>query len=659
MIALRFLVLISIPIGLAGITQLLGIFSFYDASWSGVGGAFGPYGFWRASGTLGNPVFYGSYLSVIIFLSILLALWEEKPRAKIFFWIISGFNLVMLLLSQTRGAWIGTFFGCAFLLTIWLLFSSSSFDRLRTGSREKQKLTILVFIFLIVFSFFLFILLSEVGYLPETAFFGRYKTIFDNLIDFKNARVFVWKLGIGAFKDSPVFGFGPESLSYIYDKYYQANFLPYVPESLWFDRAHNKVIDTLVFSGGIGLIGYLSIFGAAIFLLLKHRNKNNSLSSYVLIALLLAYFVQNLFAFDTIAVSIVMFSSLGLVEVIFRKEEGEGGEKITTPILQGAKIRKGPIMISGIIIAILTVYTIFAVNFRPLKANLELTNGRNLIAANKIKEGMSSLEKSFSGRDFSSFENRFFSAVILYTSSSRFVGSVKPEEVEAAKIISEKLEKILKEIEQNLEGRAEIKQMNGYLLMAQAYKTLYLIEDKDKRFLDEEERILGKALKFNPQFPKIYRLAAEMRFLQDKEKEGMVFLAKAYSLDKNLASFYEWLAISLLESGQKEEGAMAMRKTMRLGDFYTEGRFNMGLIWEIANIYEEKKDYRQMEKFYEEVFQFYPANIAKSPQLYASLATVYAELGEIEKAREITNEMLRMFPQLKSQSEEFLRHLEK
>ncbi len=221
------------------------------------------------------------------------------------------------------------------------------------------------------------------------------------------------------------------------------------------------------------------------------------------------------------------------------------------------------------------------------------------------------------------------------------------------KEFSQGFQKVVKPLEEHLEGRAEIKQMSSYLLLAQIYRNLYLIE-KEPKFLEDEERILGKALNLNPQFPMIYRLAGEMRFLQKREEEGMVFFSKAYELDNNYSLFNEWIGRALLEAGEKKRGVEFLRKALKLGNFYTKEKFNLETIWRLTQIYEELGDYQKMVEFYEETILRYPKELPVNPQIFASLATVYAKIGEKEKAREIIEKMLQIYPQLRPQAEEFL-----
>jgi len=631
---LRFPVFLSVLIGLAGIIQKMGLFHFYAKIEPG---------FPRISATFGNAVFYGSYLVLIIFLAIFFGLFEERKKFKILFWTITIFNFVLLLLTGTRGAWIGMISGI-FLFSIWFLFFSKF--------QEEKRKTFLFSIFLLSLFFLLFLSLSKLGYLPKTSFLERYELIFSNLVEFKDPRAFTWKLGIDAWRKNPIFGFGLESFSYLYDKNYQASSIAEIPEDTFFDRSHNKYIDILVSNGILGLASYLAIFFSAIFLIFKYREKFNIVLSFILISLLFGYFVQNIFAFDMISSYLIFFLVLGFIDVNFRKENQfqETPKSSFKPSIQKL------LLPSKIIIALLSLLfltiTIFLVNIRPLLVSIRLAEGRSLLNKGEVKKAIESFDKSFIPSDFTNFEAYYYSTALFFNAQFR------PQNKKWKKEFSQGFQKVVKPLEDHLEGKAEIKQMSTYLLLAQIYRSLYFIEE-DPKYLEDEERILGKALRLNSQTPKIYRLAGEMRFLQKREEEGMIFFSKAYELDKDYAAFNWWIGRTLIEAGEKRRGTETLRKATKLGDFYTKEKFNIELIWKLAETYEELGDYQKMIELYEEAILRYPPELPINPQLYASLATVYAKIEEKEKARQTIEKMLELYPQLKPQAEKFLSTLDK
>jgi|GEM_PF-1409215 len=637
---LRCTVLVSIPVGLTALIKILGIFHFYtDPS--------DP----RISATLGNPVFYGNYLTLIIFLAFFLLIFEKRKGLKILFAGTVIYNLFLLLLTGTRGAWTGTIFAGFFLILVWFLFLSKD--------QEEKRKAFLFGIFIFLLFFLLFYLFSETGYLPKTNFLVRFESIFSTLVEFKNARFYVWGLGINAWKDSPFLGYGLESFAFIYDRYYQASFLEVIPESLFFDRAHNKVVDILVANGIVGLLSYLGIFATAFFVILKnHTGRFSLFLSFILIALFLGHFVQNIFSFDTINTYLIFFLVLGFIDVNFRKiknnqglkqEQKQQEKRDQSNIPVGTKISWIKIG-TAFLIFLLTVITIFTVNLRPFQTKLQLTEAHRLLAAGEVKDSFELLQGALSGPRFTRFEAHYYAAEIVFFAQplSQYKGLEKE--------FSRELQKITRFIEDYLDENKDILQMRSYLLLAKIYKTLYSIES-DPKYLEDEERILGKALELNPQFSRVYRLAGEMRFLQRRKEEGITLFAKAYELDKNWANFYDWLGVSLMQINEKEEGAEALRKSLRLGDFYTKGKFNFEIVWKLANVYEELGDYQEMAAFYEEVISRCPFE-KPDPQLYASLSTVYAKMGEKEKARQTTMEMLKFYPELLPQAQQFLSTLE-
>ena len=662
---LRFFVLVSVAVAFAGLCQKLGIYNFFVKPDTPNPGPLGPFGFLRPSATLANPDFYGSYLVFVVFLSFFLGIFQEEKKDKIISFSLLGLNFFMLLLVATRAAWVGVFCGAVFLVASWLFFISSSI---------ASRLKVLAGVLGLLLLFLCLMVLTNNGFLKKPNFLYRYDALFENIVDAtKNSRVLVWELGLKAFKQKPLLGFGLESINPLYTRYYEGEMIRYIPEQIFFDRTHNKVIDTMVVSGIIGLISYLFIFGSAVFLLLKHKDKTNPFLSFILIGLLIAYFVQNLFSFDMVSTHIAFILILAFIDRCFAKEGNELNPEtnVSQPPLKerqqklflGIRTSSRTLFLASLgiragfftLIIFSTVTAIYFLNLLPTALGTRLIKGERLYRQWEIEKGINYIKSAFLPGLFSNLEYNFFSVAMLEQSPP--FRTFAPRDKEEQKLIFREVEALAKSLENYYLGKPEIREMESYLVLIQTYKDLYTYT-KEKRFLKDEERIIGKALRLNPEFAKISRFAGELRFLQGDEESGKVFLMKAYSYDKDLGLFYEWLANSLLESGKEEQGLKVLRRSFKLQNFYTKEKFNLNTIWQIAKAYEQKKNYPEMARFYEEVISLYPKDIPLNPQLYASLATVYAELGEKEKAREIAQKLFRLFPELRPQSEEFLRGLE-
>jgi tetratricopeptide (TPR) repeat protein len=78
----------------------------------------------------------------------------------------------------------------------------------------------------------------------------------------------------------------------------------------WFDRSHNVFFDWLIAAGFLGLFAYLALFGAAVFSVIKNKaSKFSTTEQSLILALLTAYFVNNIFVFDNL-ISYVCFFTL-------------------------------------------------------------------------------------------------------------------------------------------------------------------------------------------------------------------------------------------------------------------------------------------------------------------------------------------------------------
>ncbi len=107
-------------------------------------------------------------------------------------------------------------------------------------------------------------------------------------------------VGIDGFLERPLLGWGPENFTAAYDRYAPA--AASSSKSLYFDQAHNKMVEELTTKGVLGTLGYLAIW---LYLLSVFVRKaallegDRRLFVGLIGAGLVCYFTQNLFLFDT------------------------------------------------------------------------------------------------------------------------------------------------------------------------------------------------------------------------------------------------------------------------------------------------------------------------------------------------------------------------
>ncbi|MDP3948071.1 MAG: O-antigen ligase family protein, partial [bacterium] len=206
-----------------------------------------------------------------------------------------------------------------------------------------------------------------------------------------------------AFKERPLFGWGLENYDIAYNKYYDPAYAFYAED--WFDRAHNRFVDTAVTQGVFGLLSYLVVLGIMfrkfwdnIWTSDAHIFGGGRMSAPLLSAIFVAYIVQNLFIFDQITTYIAFFALAGIL--IYREGDGSTSPSAVSSgpncSPQVASPRASPPFSRFAVLALCAVlgvgtlasgYALYAWNFVPLRqafrfhAVLSTKNGEKIFAA--------------------------------------------------------------------------------------------------------------------------------------------------------------------------------------------------------------------------------------------------------------------------------------
>lgn len=192
----------------------------------------------------------------------------------------------MLLLGLTRATGLVFFVFFAFLFGWWALSHIPY-----AGVRKWLKATVASVATLGVL--FSSILLITPGSIVQEAF--RDKTTI--------ARYLVWESTSQAIWERPLLGWGPENFDRVFEERFTTEL--YEKEGkieVWFDKAHNAVVDTFVSSGVLGLLSFVLLLGAYAFAVLRARRQGSASEAeeVVLLALPVAHFLQLQTAFDLV-----------------------------------------------------------------------------------------------------------------------------------------------------------------------------------------------------------------------------------------------------------------------------------------------------------------------------------------------------------------------
>jgi len=276
------IILTSIPVILYGFAQKFKVEALaWDADFS-----------IRIASTLGNPIFLGSYLIMVIPLTIYLLIRSATKGSpagannshlinpkSIFYIIILLAQIFCLILTESRGPLLGLITGLfLFVVLAGLVF-------------RKRYLSLGSYIAVVlVMGFFLALALPNTPLQGLKSKMGRLGQMLEAREGAANIRLLIWQGVVKMVKSDSyraMVGYGPETMFVPYHKYCPAELITSENKITFPDRSHNELFDTVITNGLIGALLYLLLFCAIIFYVF--RALGLVANKAILIGLLLAF----------------------------------------------------------------------------------------------------------------------------------------------------------------------------------------------------------------------------------------------------------------------------------------------------------------------------------------------------------------------------------
>ncbi len=244
----------------------------------------------RALSTLGHPIFLAAFLGMTLMLLLgrvvfLVHSYRQSGTRNMAMLVLASFylgvcilNLLSIWYTASRGPMIALFFGLFFLS-----FSSLVYFKLRRVFYIFSAISVL----LLVFTAVLNIPGGPLSGLRDKPLLGPLGHIFDSETGTGRSRVLIWNGMLRLvlphepirFSSSnsvdqwnvirPLIGYGPETISLIYENYYLPEMFSMESYDLIHDHAHNEFWDVLVFYGLLGLIVEYGLFLSLIYFAMK------------------------------------------------------------------------------------------------------------------------------------------------------------------------------------------------------------------------------------------------------------------------------------------------------------------------------------------------------------------------------------------------------
>jgi O-antigen ligase/tetratricopeptide (TPR) repeat protein len=305
---------------------------------------------WRVDATLGNSTYMAVYM---LFHIAIAALMFARIPSRVWRWVYGILMLIftfLLLQTGTRGTTVGLV-GGAFVAAVYIAFCGAHSKRLRVAAGGA-----IVALLLCGAGFFA---ARDSAFVQNSPMLSRIANI--SLAD-GSIRFMVWHAAWEGIKEHPVLGWGQENFSYVFNKYYTPEL--YIAEP-WYDRSHNIIMDWLVTGGILGALAYFSILGSALWYLFVRplvRKEDGSFTVIergVLIGLLAAYTVHNMFVFDNVVSYIFYAVVLAYIHGRVARPAPSAPKEIDPRVIE---------QVAAPIIALALVFTVYYVNVPSLRA---------------------------------------------------------------------------------------------------------------------------------------------------------------------------------------------------------------------------------------------------------------------------------------------------
>lgn len=472
----------------------------------------------RGGATIGNSSFLATYLLFNVFLALYLFL-KTKAGFKVFAGISLGITTIALLLSTGRAAILSFLGGLVLLFLFWLIFCN------------KEKIRFAGIFFLAIFTF---------GALGVMYFSLQPDSfVYQKMVQMATqSRIVVWQAGWNGFLDRPWLGWGPENFELAFTKYFNPHlFLPEYGGEIWFDRAHNIVVDTLVATGIVGLLSYLGIFLASFYALWKRyfQQKADFWLAGIFSVILISYSVQNLTVFDMVNSYLMLFLVLGFIAS--QKDVSQNYESGSRDYAgHGVFLKKA---LTGIVLITFS-FSFFVFVIQPLRTDAYAIKA---IREQSPQERISLYEKTLSISQTGKYQLREFfsdSAINFFLSAG---GEKIPKEdvAEEFDFISKELEKSIQS--SPLDFRACLKLGRLYSIWA----------NFDLSKSSQAEEVLNRAMEISQDNQQVYWFLAQAKVNQKDYQEALSLAEKAIELEPKLLQSHKIMIQIAMLSGDIEK----------------------------------------------------------------------------------------------------------
>ena len=546
--------LASLPVALYGVLQHSGIDPLFPGKdYSG-----------RVISTIGNPIFLGAYLIMVIPLAFgrllvsLRALLREgplaSPRRSLLLEVIGYASLLVLqlaclLYTKSRGPWFG-------LLGGGLLFA------VLVGLRYRMKrllfIAIVVGVALVALLVALNLPHTPLEPFTESPYLSRL-VLSDNLVAGTGTewvRLLIWQGTLELIKSGPnigftpdplrplrlLIGYGPDTMEVVFPQVYPPGLAHVESREAMADRAHNELLDLVVTTGVLGLLAFLLLMGSFFYyglsLLRRTRDFKVQITLIALLSAMVAHLIEAQFGLLLPSADSLLWLYLALVSVMHVTEDATaeperidliGSTHVEASADNANRLRS---VISLLVVCVIPFFASFSnVNF--LLADVYFRQGERFKNARQYMESISAYDR----------------AIQVFPVEPRLYQHKAAAYYELAQSISD----------DELEARSQLLQAG----------------------IDA----LTKALELQPLDPEYHTCMGTLygywaRTVDpSKLKQAVEFYERAFQLSPNRVIYRNELARFYFDAGRYEEAIRQLQLSLEIDPKFAATHYNLGLVY--------------------------------------------------------------------------------
>lgn len=562
----------------------------------------------RVDSRLGNAAYMAIYMLFHIFFLFYLFVRSKVNVHRALYAIVIVIFIYTLLLTGTRGTFLGLVGGSIVAVAYIALFARRY--------PQVRKFATWGFVLLLVAGGVFYSSRDKLVEMSPTL--GRVASI--DLSRDLEVRSKIWAMAIEGVKERPILGWGQGNFNYVFNKNYNPEL--WHAES-WFDRTHNIIFDWLIAGGFLGLIAYLSIFAGAFYYLFwqplrtpKEEHKFSVLERGVIIGLLVAYFMHNLVVFDNIISYIFFGTLLALIHTREAKsiKAVEGWEIDERMINQFAT----PIVI------LLLGTTLYFAHAPGIGAAGDIIDAlQQPTTDGRLMEFHSALERDSFGQQ-----------EIVEQLAQNAIGVVRNQN-----ITNEEKQRYVQRAEQELKAMVEEKPGDArlHIFFSTFYRSVGLLPQA------QEQAAIARSLSPNKQAIIIEQGIIEIQMGNNEAAKD--FFKEAYELEETFSQARTYYAASLVTLGQLDEAKalLSEEKYMRMfaSDDYA------------LSVVDTSGDNELLREMFKYRIERYPNNA----QNRASYAFLQYQNGDVEGAIETLEAAATDLPEFAARAQCFIGNL--